>query len=303
MRDQQLADSHLTLRRFSQFIALALAALIFWAWFVRPEAATRADDAISTYVIAGLLVAAILGVVFLALRFGASGITAYWRGASGSDQVRPVATLIATTLAIHLAVGALQFALGILDPNTATAASLLVWTLVPAAFLQFGLVQWPARQRTASTLTLMLFAVPAATLMAALSYNSFLKADGPMSMPAIGPLTVVMAKVVVAAAAEDVVFRVLFLTALLDRTASRFQAVFLSSVLFAAMHAPLFFLQPVIQGDWQLLALVAGNHASVFAMQVLVGLVFGVIWLRTGSIALISVLHAILNIGPALARD
>jgi membrane protease YdiL (CAAX protease family) len=80
-------------------------------------------------------------------------------------------------------------------------------------------------------------------------------------------------------------------------------AVFLSSVLFAAMHAPLFFLQPVIQGDWQLLALVAGNHASVFAMQVLVGLVFGVIWLRTGSIALISILHAVVNIGPALARD
>lgn len=301
MRNQQFADSPLTLRRFSQVIALALAALVYWAWFVRPEVATKADDALSTYVIAGVLVAAIFGLVFLALRIGASGVTAYWRGASGSDQVQPVATLIAATLAILSTVGAIQFSLGNLDSNTATAASLLVWALVPAAFLQFGLVKWPSRQRTASTLTLILFASPVAILMAAFSYNSFLKADGQMPMPAIGPLILIIAKVVVAAAAEEVVFRVLFLTALLERTASRFQAVFLSSVLFAAMHAPLFLFQPVIQGDWQLLALVAGNYASEFAMHVLVGLVFGVVWLRTGSIALISILHAIVNIGPALA--
>lgn len=96
------------------------------------------------------------------------------------------------------------------------------------------------------------------------------------------------------------IFRVLLLTALLDLTRSRFHAVFLSSVVFGLIHAPLALMQPVVHGDWPILQSAAQAYAPDFLLQTLAGLILGVLWLRTGSIGLVVVTHAIMNVGPTL---
>jgi membrane protease YdiL (CAAX protease family) len=107
--------------------------------------------------------------------------------------------------------------------------------------------------------------------------------------------------VVLGATLEEIVFRVLLLTALLKRTGLRFQAVFLSSIAFGLMHVPGTLVDPVLHGDWVSLQQVAFEYAPQFLVQTFLGLVLGVLWLRTGSITLIALAHATLNMGNALA--
>lgn len=111
-----------------------------------------------------------------------------------------------------------------------------------------------------------------------------------------------VADVLVAAAPEEIVFRVLLLTALLDLAVTRFQAVFLSGVAFALVHAPLAVIQPLARADWSTLQYAAYIYAPEFSVQAVVGFALGVLWLRTGSITLVILTHAILNLGAAVAQ-
>ncbi len=209
--------------------------------------------------------------------------------------------MIATTAGLQLGVYVAIELFGLSSSTTSWTISLLVWTLVPAAFLQFRLVDWPARLRAAPKLKLFLAGVPAICFIAVFSYASFSKAGIELAEPPIGALFAASGAMIIGATAEEVVFRVLFLTALLDRGVSRFQAVFLSSVAFAALHAPFRLLEPLVQADWPLLLFAVHTYAPLLLMQVIMGLILAVVWLRTGSISLISTLHAIANIGSMLA--
>jgi len=113
-------------------------------------------------------------------------------------------------------------------------------------------------------------------------------------------LFVRMAVIGVCATAEEVVSRALLLTALLGISMSRFQAVFLSSIAFGLMHVPGTFAQPVFSADWPMFQAVAFGYAPEFLMQTLIGLFLGVLWLRTGSITLIALTHALFNVGSTL---
>lgn len=133
-----------------------------------------------------------------------------------------------------------------------------------------------------------------------MSYSRFVNDLTGFEMPSAGVLFISVAKIIVLAAAEEVIFRVLLLTALLDLTRSRLYAVFLSSVVFGLVHAPLELMQPVVHGDWLALQYMAQAYAPDLLLQTFAGLVLGVIWLRTGSIGLVVLTHAVINVGPTL---
>lgn len=290
----------MTARRLSQLLALALAALTWWVLVSRPDVIDP-EFAVELHVAFVVVVAVVFGLLFLALRFASGGSTIYW-SMKRTDQVRPIVSMELATVGLMLSASVVFHWLGRADPATAEITYLLTGTLVPAAFLQFGLVAWPSRSSYPGQLRLFLIAGLAVCLAAAWTYAAYSNAPDKLDIPPVPDLIVTVGAVILGATFEEVVFRVLLLTALLARTGSRFQAVFLSSVAFGLVHAPGALLDPVLHGDWAYLPEVAYEYAPQFLMQTLIGLLLGVLWLRTGSITLIAATHAILNLGNALAN-
>ena len=291
-------DPLMIARCLSQFFALALAALTFWFMVSAPGVMDPEFNG-TIYVGFALLVAGLFGLLFIVLRFATAGSTIYWSGGPQPDQVGWIATMIGAALAIHLSVGWIFELHGRLD-ETARILAVFVWTMVPATFLALGLIKWPARLKCASKLRLLLMGAAALGFAIAVSYAKFANGPAGLEISSVGGLFIPVAGLIVAAAAEEVVFRVLLLTALLDLTRSRFHAVFLSSVVFGLIHAPLALMQPVVHGDWPMLQYAAQVYAPGFLLQTAAGLVLGAIWLRTGSISLVVLAHAVVNVGPTL---
>jgi membrane protease YdiL (CAAX protease family) len=288
----------LTSRRLSQLAAVALATLTFWTLASRPDV-IQDDFLIESYAAVGAMTLLLIGGVFLALRFTAGGSVTYW--SIEKDQLRPVAWMILTFLGVmQLAFLGLHLS-GFSTPTTSEIAYLLTGTLVPAAFLQFRLIAWPARLRHASRLRLIVLGGLSLSAAALWSYTAFSLAPARPSPPGAEEIIVTMGALIVGGTLEEVLFRVLLLTVLLVRTGSRLQAVLLSSVVFGLMHVPGEVIEPVLHRDWAFLGQIAFDYAPRFVAQTLLGVALGLLWLRTGSITLISLTHALFNLGNALA--
>jgi len=285
-------------RRLSLAFAVALAVLSYW-FMISAPGVVDPEFASTIYVFFASALTAIFGLAFMALRFATAGSQIYWVPGLGSQQVRRIALLIATALAIHLCVSWFFDLQGRLD-ETAGVVGLIVWTTVPAIFLSFGLVKWPVRLESTSKVRLVAVGVASLGIAVAVSYFKFANAPEGYSTPPLNALLIRLARLGAAAAAEEVVFRILLLTALLSLTSSRLSAVFLSSVFFGLTHAPLALMHSIVHADWPMLAYAAQSYLPEFLMQTLFGLLLGVIWLRTGSIVLIVATHAIMNVGPSM---
>ena len=289
----------MTARRLSQLLAFALAAFTYWMMVSRPGVV--GDEFVGT-IYAGFFVVilVVFGLSFLALHLAAGGTATYWTQ-NRTDQVRPILLMEVATVTMMLAANVAFHGLGREGPASAMVAYLVTGMLVPAACLGFGLVAWPSRSGRPGPLRLFLIAGLAIGLAAAWSYAGYSIAPDRVDLPPLPDLIVAVGAVVFGATFEEIVFRVLLLTALIARTGSRFQAVFLSSVAFGLMHVPGVLADPVIHGDWALLQQVAFDYAPEFLVTTFIGLLLGVLWLRTGSITLIVVTHAVLNMGGVLA--
>lgn len=290
----------MTAHRLSQLLAFALAALTWWV-LVSRTGVVEPEFAVEINAVLAVVVALAFSLLFVGLRLATAGSAIYWSGDAGPRQVWRIGLMIAATLALQLAPGEILDLFGRLDTLSATALHLLAWTIVPAAFLQFGLVKWPTRLRSASKLGLLLAGATGIAAAAAWSYGAVAFATVELSIPPVAVLAVEMAANVVGATAEEIVFRVLVLTALLHLPVSRFQAVFLSSVAFGLVHVPGALAEPIVSADWAMLQGAAFEYGPRFLMQTLAGVFLGVLWLRTGSIVLIALTHAVLNVGATLA--
>ena len=289
----------MTLRRLSQFLAFALAALTYWVFVSRPGV-VEPEFAGTIYAALFVFTLVVFGLSFLALRLATGGSATYWT-LNRTDQIGPILWMIVTILAVMLAVGRILDWLDLNDIFSSTATYLLTWTLVPAAFLQFNWVVWPQRLAFPGMLKLFLVGALGLGVAGSLTYLVFNGVPVEDRIALDSRVIVRVGAVLIGATTEEILFRVLLLTALLDRLGSRFQAVFLSGIAFGLMHVPGVLAQPVAYGDWVMLQQVAYDYAPEFLMQTLVGLFLGVVWLRTGSIVLIALLHAVLNLGPTLA--
>lgn len=246
-----------------------------------------------------IFLAVIFTVAFILIRLGTRSGPTYWTMPSPEQQVLRISILIGAIVCVQILLDSLLANVGFGDLLTARALGLIAWTLIPAAFLHFGIVKWPTRIDGPSRQRLFIWWVVSLGLAATWSFTAFFVSNLSSEI-SLGPLLVLSSASVVAAAGEEVVFRALLLTALLGIAGSRMQAVLISSVVFGAMHAPYVFSVPLIYGDWHMLVPVALDYAPRFVGQVAAGLAFGVIWLRTGSISLATATHATLNLGVSL---
>lgn len=294
------ARDRLKLHRLCQALALGMTALIMWALFDRVELEPEFMAIQASAVVLGVLAAAL--VVYLVLRIGSSGAAVYWSGATGAGQVRRIGIMILTTVAVQMSAGAVMAATGHLNNLSSSLLGIAVWISVPAAFLALGVVKWPTRLKSVAAPMLLLATVLGVGVASFLTYAGFNGRGGVSTMDGLNELTLTLAGIVAAATPEEIVMRVLLLTALLDLGTTRLQAVFLSSAVFAAVHAPLSLSIPLYHWDWPMMQFYAWSYVPEFPQQAVLGMLLGVLWLRTGSITLVVVTHAILNVGTTLAQ-
>lgn len=289
----------MTSRRLCQISAAALAALTWWVCVSRPG--VLGDEFVAEIIgMFGFLTLLLFGVMFLALRGATGGSVRYWT-MGAPDQVRPIGWMILATSAAIVGGYVLLAAFDATEPLWLTVAYLLMSVLVPAAFLVSRRVRWPARTRRPDGLSTILAVVAALGLVAAWTWRiSSLPSDG-FDPPSTATVLFVFPATIVGSSMEELVFRVLLLTALLDRLGSRLEAVFLSGVAFGLMHVPGELIQPVVDLDWGFFKAVVHDYAPKFLVQVWLGLFLGVLWLRTGSIILISAVHTLLNLAVDFA--
>lgn len=278
-------------RSLSYFLGLSLISLTYWLFQHQLEQA-EIDHPVFIYSGVLLFILVVFAIIFGALWASVRGKQSYWLSSDGWAEVRRVCALISTCLVVHFAVGAVQIGFGVDDDRVFVTTAFLVWTAIPAAFLYTGMVRLPQRLRKPSLNKLLLVGTPVLILTGAMGYNNFNHPEPPWA-----PIIVTSTVVLVAAAYEEFVFRMLLLTALLGTSLSRVQSVFLSAILFAAVHAPLTLAQPIIWGDWPWLYGAIIEYAPKFLMQTFVGLILGVAWVRTGSFLLVVIAHSAVNLG------
>lgn len=284
-------------RLLSRLAGVSLLAIAAWA--MASGLGPVREGPVVAFGVLGLVAAVLGGILFLALRRATTGSAVFWRTEDAPRQVAKIGTMIICALVVQMAVGAYFDRQGRLG-ETADALFLAIWTLFPAIFLIAKVVKWPSRVLRPSVLRLLMVGAIALGIAAALTSLGFFSAAGASQIQPVRNWPLVLGSVVLGAAAEEIVWRVLLLTALLQASSSRFQAVFLSGVGFAMVHAPLALMQPVLRADWPMLNYAVHAYAPEFLMQAAVGCFLGVVWLRTGSITLIVLTHTILNIGPSL---
>lgn len=297
----RVMEKSMTSRRLTQLSAVALGVLLLWALVSQPGADLEPDIFMPAIGILGLLIAILFGLVFLAMSFAIRGSRTYWSGGVDSKQVGRIIVMIGLIVLTQLAVGLSLYRLGDFTTLYLVMNSLLAFALIPAGLLVSGFVKWPERKSSASKLQRLLTGIVGISVAAAVSFAAVSWAPEPVKIPPVSELSMILAVILAAAAAEEVVFRVLLLTALVDHTRSRLNALVLSAVVFGLAHAPLELFHPAVLADWALVSQVAIAYAPQFIAQIALGLVLGALWLRTGSITVVVLVHAVNNVGSTLA--
>ena len=187
-----------------------------------------------------IAVTAMLGLVLATLKIGVRKPVDYWEAVTEPDQAPRVLMLIVICLTIQLIIGAVVQVAHQMSMTAfwSDAVYFLAWIIAPLAMIGVGIVRWP--QRRASPANGELFPVAVAGILVAtgLGYLGFLAYDGPRLPTTPAQLVVGGGFTLLAATMEEVVYRVLLLTALVTASGSRNQAPLLSSVVFAVAHLP-----------------------------------------------------------------
>lgn len=289
----------MTFLRLAQLSALALAGLT-WVIVVSMPGVVGDEYPVMIHAMFVCVVLGLFAVTFFALRWATAGHANHW-STGRQDQTGPVTWLLVAITALMLISYLLLDQFGLADALSMLVIYLLAVTLVPGLFLLTGYVKWPARRSRPSRLESAVVTLAGLGVAASWSWLAWSTAPEAAPIPTLERVLTVVPITAAGATMEEVLFRVLLLTALLDRTGSRFLAVFLSSVAFGLMHVPGNFGQAVAGGDWALFQAVASSYGPEFLLQTLMGLFLGVLWVRSGSIVLIAATHTLFNLGSHLS--
>ena len=238
------------------------------------------------------------GATLACLRWGGHRGLVLWQTVDAPAQAPRVAALILAILFIgHLAHAVLVYT-DTLSWLSVHLTSTSIWIALCIAAVWTGYIAWPKRQARPPTRDFIWVSGVAITL--ALLYSwvySFHGDDGGQRIAVSGiPPVVILLITVAGATIEEVVFRVLLLTALVQVSRSMGHGLILSSFAFALMHIPGAFAQPILQNDPALLDYVIHTYPLKFAWQLGIGFALGALWIRTGSITLVCLIHTILNL-------
>jgi membrane protease YdiL (CAAX protease family) len=108
--------------------------------------------------------------------------------------------------------------------------------------------------------------------------------------------SLVTARTLIDACGEEFLFRVMLLTYFVAYFKSRSLALLASSTLFGFAHVP-----GGVDFSGPLYATIC-ESALIWVTTSAVGLALGVAWLKTRSLVLVAVAHAMLNFGPELSQ-
>lgn len=252
------------------------------------------------YAGAPIAVAVMLGLVLATLKLGAGKPIDYWEAVAEPDQVSRITLLILLALTVQLSLGAALRIVDQLNWVWSNAIYHLVWTGMPVVFVALRIIRWPRRCASPPIREFLTVAATALMFGTVMCWIGTLTYDGPREAPSPADLVIGVAAMLLGATMEEVVFRVLLLTALVQASGSRSQALILSSVLFALFHVPPALSGFVVDGEWAQLSAYAGTLLPQMVFIIGLGFFFGALWLRTGSIILISIVHAMCNLGQVL---
>lgn len=252
---------------------------------------------------APVAIAVILGLVLAFLRMGVRKPVDYWEAVAEPAQAPRVMLLILICLAIQLTVGAVVQVAHQMSMSAfwSDAVYFFAWIVGPLAMIGSGMVRWPQRRASPANRELVPVAVAGFFVAAILGYLGFVAYDGPRLSTTPTQLIIGGGFTLLAATMEEVVYRVLLLTALVTASGSRNQALLLSSVIFALAHLPPAVAGPVVAGDWAQFSYYLTSSLPEQVWLLGGGCLFGALWLRTGSVTLISIVHAICNLGAVLS--
>ncbi len=242
------------------------------------------------------------GSTLAALRLGAPASAPYWQSDAEPTQAPRIAQMILVCLVVQTLVWAAKMLGGAaylpqLASLSYTTTSDVVWTAALLIFLGSRYVKWPKRLARPPKKDFIVVATAATFMVAAISILFIVFYEEERVEPSLAQFTMAVPLVFIRAAIEEVFFRVLLLTALVQVSRSSSHALILSSVAFAFMHIPGVFLQPFLEMDYSLFKYNAEIYVSQFVWQLGLGFALGALWLRTGSILLIVTTHTIFNFG------
>lgn len=277
-------------RAYTTLTSMAIAAIVATlAWIT---------FAPSGFVGAPIAMSVIIVLVYLTLAGRTNPGDEIWVAAEPPAQHIRLMVLILVLICLQFLSAVILQRLNQLDFIKTTLLSTVVWTLCPLLALKLGLVRWPkrvGRPRQAEVLAISAIAITIAVAFCALTMASYADVV-PRRLP--GGLPADIAAVAVGATMEEIVFRVLLLTALMAVTGSRFKALVLSATIFAACHVPTAVAAPIAMLDWGVAADYLRDLAPQMVWKIGFGLLLGALWIRTGSLTLVAAFHAIANMGP-----
>jgi membrane protease YdiL (CAAX protease family) len=263
----------------------------FYVWI------TVAPSGYSAAPVAAVIMA---GIVLALLKLGVRKPVAYWEAVSTPNQAGLVCLIILTSVVLRFVIGAFLSRSAEWEWLMFSPLDLLITIAVPLAFIAFGGVRWPrrvARPRLVGLLVVAGFSIAFAVLMVSFQVP---KQDVPASPPSIVEVLGSLGETALAATTEELTYRVLLLTALVKVSGSRIQALVISSAIFALVHIPPSLAIPLYLQDAEMLRFYATGFFPELVWIIAIGFFFGALWLRTGSIVLISLVHTILNLAPVI---
>lgn len=264
-------------------------ALIFIAWITFGPYGFWAAPAV---------ICIMLVLMLAALRLGHRHLVDYWEVIEKPVQAPRIAIVIFTIVGFNLIGGAALQLTNNLSYMSESLLALIAWVLIPLAFVGCGFVSWPQRRTFTPRRDLLIVGIISILIAAAIGLLKVF--PGENAMPSLGVMAIQVPKVLVLATMEELVFRFLLLTALIQASQSRTYALILSSVLFGLIHIIIAFAPPIVAMDWSALPALAAAYFPGLVWQLGVGFLLGALWMRTGSIALIAITHALLNVNMVL---
>ena len=215
-----------------------------------------------------------------------------WELADAQRQLRRVAAyvpFIVPALFLIVPIRDAPFVSAKLSWVLSEAIYLLVFVGVPLLLLHFRIWMWP---RIPQRIGVRRVSVVAAFATALLGLSGFAWGARPGVDPSAAIIGVALLDTLVGAIGEEVIFRVMLLSYLCAVLRSPLSAVAISALAFSAVHVP-FDVLDAPQGEpfyRELAVLVA-----LPVWRAAIGIFLGVLWLRTRSLALIGVAHALQN--------
>lgn len=275
---------------FAFSTAVCAASLVGYLWWITVTSLPGTNGALIVSAIAAVL-------VLLTVRKRVHADLSADAIERATQQLKRIGILILAAATTHIVVAAMLILFENQNPAWDMVLSFIVWVGAPAVGLSTGWIARPhpvsfpsRRDRTVVAFVAMTIAIAVALFSARLGIDQ-------IGSVWTGFHTTRAIAMLFAAIAEELVFRVLLLTAIFAVTRSVVQSLVITSTIFVAVHVLVFAGPAALLADpiWLSDTLTYALQSVLY--QFIVGVICGALWLRTSSFVLIVAVHYILNIG------